>query len=173
MSVEGEKKKIAVYAGSFDPITRGHIDVIHRTLRIFDEVHVVVAINPGKKYGFSREDRLGFISDSLKGVKNLVVAYYGGLIIDYAKRVGAYVLIRGLRALSDFDYEFHMATINEDLCPEIQTVFITTGSKYFYINSSTIKDLARNRANISSFVPDCVARAFQRKQQDDETEKID
>jgi len=153
-------KKIAIYAGSFDPITNGHVDIIQRARRVFDELHIVIAVNPSKSYLFSRDKRLELIIESLKNISGLVITHHEGLTIDYARKVGATVLVRGLRALSDFDYEFHMATINQELMPDIETFFITTGSRYFYVNSSVIKELAKYGADISTFVPEAVANSF-------------
>lgn len=153
-------KKVAVYAGSFDPITLGHIDIVKRARKVFDELHVVVADNPSKKYTFSKQERLKFAEESLGEIGGITVVAHEGLLIDYAKSVQAIALVRGLRALSDFDYEFHMATMNQDLCPTIETFFVTAASKYFYINSTTIKELAKNRADVSAYVPGYVAETM-------------
>ncbi len=156
-------KKIAVYAGSFDPITNGHVDIVRRAHKVFDEIHVVAASNPQKKYDFSIEERLHLVKEALSAFHGITVVYHSGLLVDYASKVGAKVLVRGLRALSDFDYEFHMATMNQDLHPEIETFFVTSGAKYFYINSTTIKELAKYGENISSYVPIAVSESLKKK----------
>jgi pantetheine-phosphate adenylyltransferase len=155
-------KKIAVYAGSFDPITFGHVDIVRRACKVFDELHVVLAVNPTKKYTFSVEENVRMVTEALKQFPEVKVVAHDGLLINYAQEVGAQALVRGLRALSDFDYEFHMATINQDLCSEIETLFITAGAKYFYINSTTIKEMAKYGADISGYVPKVVAQTLAR-----------
>ena len=156
------RKRIAVYAGSFDPITKGHEDIIKRALKVFDELHIVVAINSSKKNFFSKDEREHFIKTVFQGEDRLVISAHDGLIIDYARRVKAQVLVRGLRAMSDFDYEFHMSTINQVLCPEFETFFVATSPEFFYINSSVVKELAKYKADVTPFVPKVVADSLSR-----------
>lgn len=157
------KNNVAVYAGSFDPITNGHIDIIERALKIFENLHVVVAVHPTKNYTFTTNERINLIKEALVDMKHVTVTSHDGLISNYASKVSANVLIRGVRAVSDFDYEFHLATINQKVSPELETLFIPTGAKYFFINSSSIKELAKFKAEVTDFVPKNVAAALTKK----------
>lgn len=149
-------KSIAVYPGSFDPLTNGHIDILYRTLPFFSVVHIIVAENLGKDCLFSVEERVELIRKVTDKEKRIFVTSFKGLVVDYAKKIKASAIIRGLRAVSDFDYEFQMATLNRRLQPDIETIFFTTRGKYFYVSSSAIKDIAKNGGDISSFVPKAV-----------------
>jgi len=150
----------AIYAGSFDPITNGHIDVVERACRLFDVVHVGVIQNPEKEAYFSLEERIRLIQSVFSGQKNVIVEGFDGLLVDYAKQKGVRALIRGLRAVSDFDYEFQMALTNRSLFPDIDTVFLMTDAKYSYLSSSLVKQLGGLHADISSFVPTEVEKAL-------------
>ena len=156
-------KPVAVYPGSFDPLTNGHLDILYRAVPFFSTLHVIVAENSSKTSFFSVEERLEMIKSVTKDEKSIVVTSFDGLVVDYAKNVKATAIVRGLRAVSDFDYEFQLATMNRRLAPEIETIFFTTRGKYFYVNSSTIKDLAKNGGDISSFVPACVEKKLKDK----------
>jgi pantetheine-phosphate adenylyltransferase len=158
-------KKIAVYPGSFDPITNGHIDIINRALKAFDELIVLVAINPNKKSTFSLEERVQMIKDSLKelGIKNVEVDCTSGLTVDYARKVGAVSIVRGLRAVTDFEYEFQIAAVNKNVDPSIDMVFFMATSDFMFISSSTIKELFNGGADISRYVPKAVQKAMEAK----------
>ncbi|NOX26388.1 MAG: pantetheine-phosphate adenylyltransferase [Deltaproteobacteria bacterium] len=158
---EQTDEKVAVYPGTFDPITMGHLDIINRALEIFDRVIIAVAINPGKEPVFSLDKRLEMIRDSFGANEHRVgVEAVEGLIVDFAYRRGAKAIVRGLRAVSDFDYEFQMALMNRRLEREVETVFLMTAFRWIYISSSIIKDAARHGGDISGLVPDHVCEAL-------------
>lgn len=147
--------KIAIYPGSFDPITKGHLDILKNAAGIFDKVIIAVAHN-GEKKGFLAPDkRVELIKKSIEKaqIKNVEVDAFEGLTIEYAKKIGATILIRGLRAVSDFEYEMQLSQTNSALCDEIKTVFLTTKPKYNFISSSTIREILQNNGDISKFVP--------------------
>ncbi|MCX7885016.1 MAG: pantetheine-phosphate adenylyltransferase [Caloramator sp.] len=147
--------KIAVYPGSFDPITNGHIDVIERTSKIFDKVIVAVLENPDKKNPlFTLEERVELIKKSTKNIPNIEIDNFKGLLIDYMHEKNAKVIIKGLRAVSDFEYEFQMALLNNKLDAEIETLFMMTNNKYSYLSSSAVKQVAMYGGCIKELVPD-------------------
>ena len=148
--------KIAIYPGSFDPITKGHLDILKNASGIFDKVIIAVAHNGEKKGFLSTEERVELIKKSIKGLENVEVDTFEGLTIEYAKKRGAEILIRGLRAVSDFEYEMQLSQTNSALCDEIKTVFLTTKPKYNFISSSTIREILQNNGDISKFVPQAV-----------------
>ncbi len=156
-------KKIGVYPGSFDPITNGHVDVIERAAALFDEVMVVIALNAKKSPLFTEKERFEMAELSLKHLDNVFVDTFSGLIIEYAANKNAAALIRGVRAVSDFDYEFQLALMNRKLFPEIATVFLMPHEKYTYLNSSIVRELARLKQDVSDFVPKIVAEMLQKK----------
>ena len=148
--------KIAIYPGSFDPITKGHLDILNTASGIFDKVIIAVAHN-GDKQGFLPvETRVQLIKESVKDIKNVDVDAFNGLTVNYARKKGASVLIRGLRAVSDFEYEMQLSQANSALDADIKTVFLTTKPKYNFISSSTIKEIFLNGGDISKFVPEAV-----------------
>ena len=148
--------KIAIYPGSFDPITYGHLDILKNAAGIFDKVIIAVAHN-GAKTGFlTVEERIELIRKSISGMPNVEVDSFEGLTIEYAKKHGANVLIRGLRAVSDFEFEMQLSQTNSALCEDIKTVFLTTKPEYNFISSSTIKEILSNGGDISKFVPQAV-----------------
>ncbi len=149
-------KKIAVYPGSFDPITNGHVDIIKRGLRMFDELIILIAYNRNKKTLFSVEERSEMIREVIKDCKNVRVDCSDGLLVDFVKDSGANVILRGLRALSDFEYEFQLALINRRLNREIETVFLMTGYKWFYTSSTIIKEAASLGGSVKGLVPEIV-----------------
>lgn len=155
--------KIAVYAGTFDPVTFGHLDVIERACQLFDKIIVGVSTNPEKKQLFSTEERTSLIRDCTKQFKNLEINSFEGLLVDFARKKKASIILRGLRELSDFQGEFQRAIINRKLAPEIETVFIATNAKFFYLNSSIVKEIASLKGNISCFVPKQVENALKQK----------
>jgi pantetheine-phosphate adenylyltransferase len=156
---------IAIYPGSFDPITNGHVDLVKRTLRVFDKVIVAIATNPDKDTSlFSLEERLQMIREVFAGHKQRVQAdAFEGLLVDYAERKRATVIIRGLRAVSDFEYEFQMAMMNHRLKPKLETFFMMTGESEFYISSRLVKEVVSLGGNVSGLVPDNVLKKLKRK----------
>jgi pantetheine-phosphate adenylyltransferase len=156
------KKNIAVYAGSFDPIHNGHIDIIKRCLKIFDEIIVAILINEEKSYLFTTEERINLIKESIKH-KNLKVETFSGLLVDYMKMKGARVILRGLRAVSDFEYEFQMALMNHHLNSEIETFFMVPKEEYTYLSSKLVKEVVKFGGDISSLVPKNVYMALKEK----------
>lgn len=155
---------IAVYPGTFDPITNGHIDIIKRGLNIFDKIIITLAINAQKKPLFSLEERIDLINRSFNDLDHRVaIASTDGLIVDFALQNNAATIIRGLRALSDFDYEFQLALMNRRLQREVETVFLMTGFRWIYISSTSIKDAAKCGGNITGLVPAHVEKALKDK----------
>jgi len=150
--------KVAVYPGSFDPATLGHIDIIERAAKLFDLLYVAVIINPGKEAAFSIAERVAMLKETLRGKKNVRVDCFDGLLVDYVKRVKATSIVRGLRAVSDFDYEFQMALFNRKLDPNVETIFMMTDYKYSYLSSSLAKDIARLGGKIKELVPASVEK---------------
>ncbi|RLD16100.1 pantetheine-phosphate adenylyltransferase [candidate division KSB1 bacterium] len=144
--------KIAIYPGTFDPITLGHIDLIERGSQLFSKVIVTIAVNPTKKPLFDVDERMEMIKDAITPFDNVSVAKFDGLIVDFAKEVGAKVIIRGLRAITDFEYEFQMALMNRYLADDITTVFLMPHEKYTYLNSTIIKNVANFGGDIEKFV---------------------
>ena len=150
----------AIYPGSFDPVTYGHLDIIKRAAKISDRLVVGVLKNSEKIPMFSEEERVEMIRESIAslGLENVEVMTFSGLTVDFAKSLGASFLVRGLRAVTDFEYELQLSQINQKLDPEIDTVFFTTNLKYAYLSSSIVKEISRYRGDISEFVPENVAR---------------
>lgn len=155
----------AIYPGTFDPVTYGHIDLIKRAQQIFGEVIVAVADNPYKKPLFSVDERVGLLKKSVHGLNEVKVEHFDGLVVDYAHKHKAKVLIRGLRMLSDFEYEFQMALTNRKLSPDIETVFLMPQEEYSYLSARLLKEAASLGADLSSFVPDFVGEALKKKLQ--------
>jgi pantetheine-phosphate adenylyltransferase len=154
--------KLAIYPGSFDPVTMGHIDVLKRALKIFDKVVIAVGENPNKKYVFSAEERKKMIKEATKGM-NVEIDHFSGLLIDFAKKKKATAIIRGLRAVSDFDYEFQTALMNRKLDRDIETVFIMTRGKYCYLSSSLVKEVASLSGELKDLVPENVIKELKGK----------
>ncbi|MBN2569161.1 MAG: pantetheine-phosphate adenylyltransferase [Deltaproteobacteria bacterium] len=155
--------KIAVYPGSFDPITNGHMDIISRGLRIFDRIIVVIGHNPNKNTLFTVEERLSMIEMLIEDKERISVDSFTGLLVDYIKGKKINCIMRGLRAMSDFEYEFQLALINRRLDRDIETVFLMTGFKWFYINSRIIKEAAGFGGSVKGLVPDVVYERLQEK----------
>lgn len=153
----------AVFPGSFDPPTNGHLNIIKRAAELFDEVDVVIAVNSDKKYLFSEEERLSMLSEIVKAFKNVKVHLWNGLIVEYAEKSGSKVLLRGIRNVSDFSYEFDLSLLNHKLNSSIETLFIPTEQKYLLMKSSSIKELAKYHGDISGMVPPCVENKLKEK----------
>ena len=153
----------AVFAGSFDPPTFGHLNIIERAQKLFSEIHVVIAINKTKKYCFSDEERLNVIQSLVSRWNNVSVHLWDSLIVDYAKKIGADVLIRGVRNDNDFLYEFDLAMMNKSLNPQIETIFLVPDPKFFVLRSSSIKELASFGGDVSSMVPPIVEDILKKK----------
>ncbi|MCI8360917.1 MAG: pantetheine-phosphate adenylyltransferase [Clostridiales bacterium] len=154
---------IAVCPGSFDPITVGHLDIIRRASQMFQKVVVVVMTNNSKTPSFSVEERMEMIRKTAADIPNVEVDAYGGLLADYTRKRGAKAIIKGLRAMSDFEYEFQMALTNKKLNPEAETVFLTTSSEYMYLSSSMVKLIGSMGGNIQEFVPAAIHEDIQRR----------
>jgi len=157
------RKKIAVYPGSFDPVTFGHLDIIDRASKIFDHLIVSVFVHSEKHHLFTLEERVAMLKTALKGKKNVSVDCFEGLLVDYVKKKRTSVVIRGLRAISDLDYEFQIAAINRTLYPDIETVFFMPRQRYTYLSSSVVRDVAHFHGDLSKLVPPHVARAIEKK----------
>jgi len=147
-------ERIAVYPGSFDPVTNGHMDIIRRSARTFDKVYVAVLVNSAKKPMFTTEQRMEWIRRATEGLDNVEVDTFSGLLVNYMQEKGARFIIKGLRAVSDFEYEFQMALMNHKLSKEIETLFMMTSAKYQYLSSSIVKEIARHGASLDGLVPD-------------------
>lgn len=153
----------AIYPGSFDPITNGHVDLIHRALKIFNRLVVTVAVNPRKQSLFSAEEREGLIRDALPSTDRVEITCFQGLLVDHVHALGARTLIRGMRALADFEYEFQFAHMNRRLAPDVDTIFMMTSEENFYVSSSLVKEVAAFGGDLTGLVPDHVAQALQEK----------
>lgn len=152
-----------IYPGSFDPVTYGHIDIVKRARDLFDAVVITVAVNPSKTPLFTVDERVHFIKESVKEFSNIHVDSFDGLVVDHAKSVGASGIIRGLRAISDFEFEFQMALMNRKLASDIATIFLMPHEKYTYLNSSIVRNLASLKGDVSDFVPKVVQEALKKK----------
>ncbi|MEE9278751.1 MAG: pantetheine-phosphate adenylyltransferase [Myxococcota bacterium] len=156
-------EQIAVYPASFDPITNGHLDLIDRALRLVDELIVAVAINVDKPGVFSAEERVELVRDACAGRSGVRVEPITGLLVDYMRERNVRIVIRGLRALSDFEYEFEMALMNTHMYPDLETVFLMTSERWFYVSSSRLRELVRFGADVSEFVPPNVAKKLRER----------
>ena len=155
--------RIAIYAGSFDPVTHGHVDLIRRSLAFVDRLVVAVANNAAKQPVFSVEERIGFIRDAVDADGRVDVRHFPGLLVDFARDVGANLFIRGLRAVSDFEYEYQMALMNRHLSPNVETVFMVPSLETTYISASLVREVARFGGDLQGLVTPTVAAALQRK----------
>ncbi len=153
--------KIGIYPGTFDPVTHGHTDIITRSLRVFDKVVVAVAPNPSKHPLFNLSERLDMVKLVMKGLHQVDVTLFEGLLVDYVERSGAHAIIRGLRAISDFEHEFQMALVNRKLAKTVETVFLMPSEEYSYLSSTIIKDVAHHGGNLTEFLHPEVARRLQ------------
>ena len=157
------KRRLALFPASFDPITNGHLDLIQRSRMIFDEVVLAVAKNVSKNATFSVDERYEILQAVTDGMEDVSVQIFDGLVVHYAEQIGASAIIRGLRMMSDFEYEFEMALMNKHLAPKVEIVFFMTSQEYLYVSSSRLKELVRFGASIDEFVPSIVAEALKRK----------
>ncbi len=146
--------RAAVYPGSFDPVTNGHLDIIQRASKTFDKVYVAILTNSSKTPMFSLKQRLDWLKRSTEHIGNVEIDCFSGLLVNYLKEKDANIIIKGLRAVSDFEYEFQMALMNRKLSPDVETLFMMTHGKYSYLSSSIVKEVARHRASLSGLVPD-------------------
>ena len=155
--------KRALIPGTFDPVTEGHLDIIRRASQIFDEIVVGVAESAGKNPLFTLEERVGLVRASVKGMPTVSVEPFSELLVDFADRVEAHVVVKGLRAITDFEYEFQMAALNYHLKQSLETLFIMSPPEYMYLSSSIVRELASLGASVDDFVPEIVAEALKRK----------
>ena len=156
-------KSTAVYPGTFDPVTYGHIDLIRRAQKIFDHVVVAVAHNPGKGPMFTVDERVRMLKRATRSMRGVVIDHFDSLAVDYVRRQGSRVMIRGLRMLSDFEYEFQMALTNRKLSDDVETIFMMPSEQYAYVSARLLKEAGAFGANLSAFVPSFVAEALRRK----------
>lgn len=163
MSEKKSTPRLALFPASFDPITNGHLDLIHRSRMLFDEVVLAVAKNVSKSATFDTEERVEILRAVTSGMEDVSVRVFDGLVVHYAEQIGASAIIRGLRMMSDFEYEFEMALMNKHLAPKVEIVFFMTSQEYLYVSSSRLKELVRFGASIDEFVPPEVAEALEKK----------
>ncbi len=156
-------KKIAIYPGSFDPVTNGHIDILQRATYLFDEIIVAILLNPNKKSLFTLEERMEMLQKSMKDIPGITFDTFSGLLVDYAEKQGAHAILRGMRAVSDFEYEFQLALMNRKLNKNVQTVFLMTGLRWIFTSSSIIKEAAQFGGDITDMVPPNVNRKIMEK----------
>lgn len=155
--------KTAIYPGSFDPITNGHLDLIERASRIFDHLTIAILQNHRKQPLFSLDERVAMIEKAVQHLNNVEVCSYSGLLVDFAKERNCHIIVRGLRAVTDFEYEIQMSQTNRLLTPDLDTVFVTTDMKYGYLSSSTVREVAYFHGDLSPFVPEFVAEELKKK----------
>lgn len=161
--MEGAMERIAIYPGSFDPVTNGHIDIVKRGKQLFDKIIVAILHNPNKKSLFTVDERMEMLQESMKNVPGLEFDIFDGLLVDYAKKRGAQAILRGMRAVSDFEYEFQLALMNRKLNRDVQTVFLMTGLRWIFTSSSIIKEAANFGGNIADMVPPIVNQKIKAK----------
>ena len=154
---------VALFPASFDPLTNGHLDIVYRSLRVFDELVVAVASNLEKSTTFSLEERIAMLEAVIGGDAGVRITSFAGLTVDFAREIGADVMIRGVRAMSDFEYEFEMALMNKHLFPEVETLFMMASQQYLYVSSSRLKELVRLGRDVAEFVPPVVAKHLREK----------
>ncbi len=157
--------RLAIYPGTFDPITNGHIDIVIRGAKIFDQIIIAVGENPHKSTLFSHDERVVLVRRVVEelGIPNITADHFTGLLVDYVRKMGAVAVIRGLRAVSDFEYELQLALANRKLFPQFESVFLMPAEQFIYLSSSMVKEIARNGGDISQFVPPVVEQALYEK----------
>ncbi len=163
MRKQRDQGALALFPASFDPLTNGHLDIVHRALRVFGELVLAVAVNFEKSGTFSPAERIEMLSDALGSEPRVKVTSFEGLTVDFAREIGANVILRGVRAMSDFEYEFEMALMNKHLHPGIETVFMMASQQYLYVSSSRLKELARFGRGVEEFVPATVAKRLKER----------
>jgi pantetheine-phosphate adenylyltransferase len=156
-------KNIAIYAGTFDPITLGHADIVERASRLFDKIIVAVAVNTNKKPLFALEERVTLAQEVLAPFKNVEVRGFETLLTDFAEECGANIILRGIRAVSDFDYEFQLAGMNRHLAPKLESLFLMPAEHYTYISASLVREISKLGGEVKQFVPECVVAALNKK----------
>lgn len=156
-------KRRALYPGTFDPVTNGHLDIVQRASKLFDELIVAVAEGPQKGPLFSLEDRIRFMKEGCRDIEHVRVESFSNLLMDYVNQVGAHVIIRGMRAVSDFEYEFQMALMNRSLNPEVETIFMVPGDAYTFLSSRIVKEVSMYGGRVDEFVPNIVQQALEQK----------
>ena len=161
--MDEKKPRVCIYPGSFDPVTNGHMNLIERALHIFDKVIIAVANNPDKDPLFTTEEKKEMIQIAVENNPRVIVDSFDGLLVDYARSKGVNVILRGLRAMSDFEYEFQMTFMNRKLAREIDTIFMMTGMRWFYVNSKIIKSAVKAGASVEGLVPDIVVKRLEEK----------
>ena len=155
--------RLAVYAGSFDPITLGHVDLVERASALFSDVVVAIGVHPTRQPLFSIEERLALVQDVAKNYPNVTVASFDNLLIDFCRQIGARVIVRGLRAATDFEYELQIAHANADLHPEVDTIFLPTRTKHGFLSASLVREIASHGGDVSRYAPKAVAEALKAK----------
>ena len=155
--------KKAIYAGTFDPITFGHIDVVSRAIKIFDKIVIGISAEPKKKSLFTQKQRIQLVKAVFRNNNKIKVLGFSTLLVDFAKKLGATTIIRGIRAISDYDYELQLTLMNRKLAPKIETIFLMPSEKYIFISSSLVKEIASLHGDISQLVPDIIAQALRKK----------
>ncbi|HEY8156900.1 MAG TPA: pantetheine-phosphate adenylyltransferase [Myxococcota bacterium] len=163
MTTRRTPTSVALFPASFDPLTNGHLDILHRSLRVFDEVVVAVAVNVSKNSTFTLAERIAMLEATVGHQPGVRVTSFEGLMVDFARQIGASCVIRGVRAMSDFEYEFEMALMNKHLYPEIETLFMMASQQYLYVSSSRLKELVRFGRDVSEFVPAQVAKQLRER----------
>ena len=156
-------KRTAIYPGSFDPLTNGHLAIIQRGLKVFDRLIVAVANNPEKRPMFTAAERRSMISEAIGGDPRVEVDQFDALLVDYVRRKGVHTVLRGLRAVSDFEFEFQIANMNRHLLPDLETVFVMTGEDYFFVSARLVREVATFGGDVSAFVPANVLEGLRRK----------
>lgn len=152
--------RVAICPGSYDPVTKGHVNIIERSAKMFDRLLVVVMVNVSKKSNFTVEERVAMLREVTRGIPNVEVDAHNGLVAEYAKEKGAKVLVKGLRAVTDFEYEFQMALINKKLNPELETVFINSDAQYMFLSSSSAREVAQFGGDLGDFVPTAIQKTI-------------
>jgi len=158
-----KKIRIGLYPGSFDPVTNGHLDIAERAFQLCDELYVSVVANPSKDALFSVEERVALLRQTTKHLPKIIISSFNGLLVDYAREIKADLIFRGLRAVSDFEYEFQMALINRTLHQQIEVVFLVPNEKFIFLSSSSIKEVAKLGGNVGGFVPSVVEKALRKR----------
>lgn len=156
-------RTVAVYAGSFDPVTKGHLDLIERAAKLFDEVIVAIGVHPTRHPLFTFDERVALLEEVIKPIPTARVDRFDGLLIHYCKHVGARVIVRGLRAATDFEYELQIAHANSDMDPSVDTVFLPTRANYGFISASLVREIASHGGNVSHYAPEAVCNALRKK----------